>query len=447
MFCSMALPGIRQARRNDSKSCDYGHCMLCPWPLSDPDRVCCRDRGQEEDTMASEEPATIWTRDFSSLCTANLALFMSAHMITPTLPVYLLHIGGSRRDVGYVMAAYTVGAMVMRPVAGALVDRWGRKKTTVVALLLTVIATTLYRFAGDVPLLTAVRCFHGLAFGMVGTAIGTMVIDILPVGRFSEGIGYFGLTSSFSMAITPMIAFWLIHHYGFPILFLAVVILTMLSLSSSLLVQSRHDHAGDAPEIGLPGPPRSILTGLMEKAALPASGVMFFISVVFGAVMSFIALYAAEQGITNIGPFFTALALVMLVTRPLSGRWADRGGADKILLAAHLAVFFGLVTVGLSHTMGGFILTGALLGTGFGFFIPTLQALAVRYVPVNRRGAATGTYMISIDLGIGLGTILWGHVAETAGYRAMFFANLIPLALAGLIFYLFIHSQRPGRPE
>ena len=397
--------------------------------------------------MTPEKPATIWTRDFISLCTANLALFMSAHMITPTLPVYLLHIGGSRRDVGYVMASYTVGAMVMRPIAGALVDRWGRKKTTILALLLAVIATALYSVAGDISLLTAVRGFHGLAFGMVGTAIGTMVIDTLPATRFSEGIGYFGLTSSFSMAITPMIGFWLIHRFGFPILFLMVMLLAVLSLSSSLLVRSGHDPAGDPPNIDLPVSPRPILTGLLEKAALPASGVMFSISVVFGAVMSFIALYAAEQGITNIGPFFTAFALVMLVTRPLSGRWADRGGAVRILLIAHLALLLGLVTVGLSHTMGGFILTGVLLGTGFGFFIPTLQALAVRYVPVNRRGAATGTYMISIDLGIGLGTILWGYVAEAAGYRAMFFANLIPIALAGVIFYRFIHSRRPACPE
>lgn len=397
--------------------------------------------------MISEKTTTIWTRDFTSLCSANLALFMSSHMLTPTLPVYLLHIGGSRKDVGYVMAAYTIGAMIMRPVAGTLVDRWGRKKTSILALLLAVIATALYRYAGDVPLLTAVRGFHGLAFGMVGTAIGTMVIDTLPAARFSEGIGYFGLTSSFSMAITPMIGFWLIHRFGFSMLFFTVLMLAILSLSSSLLVRSTHDTAGGPPGGGPPGPSGGILPGLLEKTALPASGVMFSISLVFGAVMSFIALYAAEQGITNIGPFFTALALVMLVTRPLSGRWADRGGAIRILLIAHLAVFLGLVTVGLSHTMGGFILTGALLGTGFGFFIPTLQALAVRYVPANRRGAATGTYMISIDLGIGLGTILWGHVAEAAGYRAMFFANLIPLALAGAIFYRFIHSRPPASQE
>lgn len=96
-------------------------------------------------------------------------------------------------------------------------------------------------------------------------------------------------------------------------LFLAVVMLAVLSLGSSLLVKSAHDPAGDLHGVGPPGPSRRILACLLEKAALPASGVMFSISVVFGAVMSFIALYAAEQGITNIGPFFTALALAGVI--------------------------------------------------------------------------------------------------------------------------------------
>lgn len=383
---------------------------------------------KKEDIMISKAPVSIWTRNFTLLCFANLAVFMSSHALSPTLPVYLVQIGGNQRSVGYVMAAYTIGALIMRPIAGRLVDRRGRKKILIMGLLSALAVTALYRFATDVPLLLVVRCLHGLTYGIIGTAIGTMAADSLPVARFTEGMGYFGLTSSISMAITPMVGFWLVGRSGFPVLFLAVVLMTGLAFCCSMTVTSADDQLC-APA----GPVIKSWTGLLEKSALPASAVMFFVSVVYGAVLSFIALHAVEQGIANIGLFFTANALTMLVTRPLSGRWADRGDVNRVLLIAHLAIFIGMVTVGLSHTIISFFLAGAILGLGFGFFIPTLQALSVRDVPANRRGAATGTFFIAIDLGIGMGTILLGYVAEAAGYQIMFFTTLIPLALAGAI--------------
>jgi len=382
---------------------------------------------------------SIWTRNFVFLCLANLSLFISMHILVPTLPVYLMEIGGAQKDVGFVMAAYTIGAMITRPIAGWLVDEFSRKKTLILGMVMMLSVSLFYRLANDVSLMMVIRIMHGMAFGIVSTAIGTIVADSLPTARLGEGMGYFGLTSSLSMSLAPIIGFGLVGKFGYPMLFLMVIVLTLLTFCCSLTVRSTIVPA-KAPDSAVIG----FWAGLLEKTALPPSEVMFFLAVVYGSLISFISLYAAELGIANIGLFFTSMALTMLISRPIAGRWADNSGPDMVLLIGHLTLFMGMVATGLSHTITGLLLAGAATGLGFGFCMPTLQALAVRHAPADRRGVATATFFIALDLGIGLGTILWGYVAEATGYQIMYFTTLIPIALAGTIYYRLRNSHLPA---
>lgn len=408
-----------------------------------PDEL--ENRQQPEDRREMEPPASIWTRNFILLCLSNLMMFMSMHLLLPTLPVYLLEIGGAQKDVGYVMGAYTICAMATRPITGWLVDSYGRKRIMIFGMVMLLACSTLYKLATSVSLLMMIRGSHGMAFGIVSTAVGTIVADSLPAARLGEGMGYFGLTTSLSMSLAPIIGFWLVEKSGYSALFIAVAILALLAFFCSLSLPAAHlpIRTSDSSMTG-------IWSNLLEKTALPASGVMFFLAVVYGSVLSFISLYAVELGITNIGLFFTALALSMLVSRPVSGRWTDHNGTNIVLLIGHLTLLIGMGAIVLSHTIMGFLLAGTALGIGFGFCISTLQALSVRHAPTHRRGAATATFFVSFDLGIGLGTVFWGYLAEATSYQVMYLATLIPLALAGAIYYRHrdcrppVYCQKPG---
>jgi MFS family permease len=187
------------------------------------------------------------------------------------------------------------------------------------------------------------------------------------------------------------------------------------------------------------------LSNLLEKKALLPSAVMFLLSLVNGSMVYYIALYAADLHIGNIGPFFAVSALFTIISRPVTGRWADQGHAVAVILIGFLSLSVGMIGVGLSHTMAGFLPAGALVGLGFGFSMPTLQAFAVRHVPPGRRGAATGTYYASFDMGIGMGAMVWGFTAAASGYQTMYFTTLIPLALAVAVYCTF--KDRMGSPN
>jgi MFS family permease len=378
---------------------------------------------------------TIWTKNFTLLCLANIALFMSMQVLLPTLPVYLFLLGGSHQEVGYAMGAFTICSMLMSPFAGYLVDSWGRKRIITLGLCLVLAVTTLYRLATLPILIIITRGLHGLAFGLVGTAVGTLVADSLPMSRLSEGMGYFGLTTSLSMTVAPIIGFWLADTYGYSMLFLWVIGVSFLALILSIPVRG-----AKIPLLASSRDTGGISSRLVEKSALPASAVMLLLCSVYGSVLSFIALYASDSGISNIGFFFTAMAISMLISRPLSGRWADQGGSNTVLWIGHLAITAGLIIIVLSHSILELMWAAAIFGFGFGFCMPTLQAFSVRFAPAHRRGAATATFFIALDLGIGLGTIIWGYVAAASNYQIMYLSALLPVLLA-LILYQILRSR------
>jgi MFS family permease len=375
----------------------------------------------------------MWTKNFFLLCVANLSLFVSLLLLLPTLPLYLITIGGTQRDVGYVMGTYTLGAMLMRSVAGWLLDRYGRKKIMIAGLMMMLTVTILYRLAArNVPSVMAIRALHGLTFGLAGTAIATIVADSLPAARLGEGIGYFGLTSTLSMALAPMIGLWLVGRFGYPALFMMVSVTALLTLFCSMPVRSAYVRVRtDGGSVG------QTLANLLEKTALLPSLITFFLSFMNGAVMYFIAVYASDLGVRNIGLFFAASSLTMVISRPIGGRWADHGGISKVILIGLLSLATGMAAIGLSRTIIGFLVAGTFNGFGFGFCAPALQALAVRHAPPNRWGAATGTYYAAFDMGYGVGAFVWGFVTEAIGYQAMYFTTLIPLGLAGALYYRF----------
>jgi MFS family permease len=364
-------------------------------------------------------------------------MLVSVQLLLPTLPLYLLSIGGTQGEVGVAMSTYTIGAMVMRGFGGWLSDRYGKKRIMMAGFFAMLVVSVLYWAAHSVGSVAVVRCLQGIAFGMGGTAISALAADCLPKARMAEGMGYYGLSVPLANGLGPMIGIWIIGRFDYPTLFFSSSALLVITLLFGVPVSSA------TPPTPAPRRAALVLSNMFDRAAVLPSVVMGLVSFVNGSLIYFIALYAAELHIVNVGLFFAANALFMAISRPLTGRWADRGGAN-IVIAIGIGCFVaGMVITGAAQSVKGLLVAGALVGLAQGFSIPTLQALCVRDAPPDRRGAATGTFYAAFDMGFGVGAIVWGLVAQGIGYRSMYFTAVVPLAAAGAIYYWYI--ARPGR--
>lgn len=383
---------------------------------------------------AIEEHSTdaLWTRDFVIIFLVNLFIFVSFQMLLPTLPVYAKHLGGQETAMGMIIGVFTVSALLVRPFVGQVLDSSGRRGPLLLGLAVFMLSVLAYNWAFSIIALLAFRFLHGFGWGIISTAAGTVATDLIPRKRLGEGMGYFGLTSTISMAIAPVIGLYILNRAGFPTLFYISTILSFIALVLAVLIRY--------PRVENKGQSGRGVKALIEPKAIRPSVSLLLVATTYGAVVSFIAIYAGQQGITNIGIFFTVYALALTVTRPLSGILADRRGFDVAVLPGMVLIIAAMLVLSQAQQLWMFLLAGVLYGVGFGGMMPSLQALAVKDVIPARRGAANSTFFSAFDLGIGLGAVMWGAVAQATSYAVMYQLSAIPGVLA-LISYLVLKDK------
>lgn len=382
----------------------------------------------ENKQVALTEP--LWTKDFITICLANLAIFLGFQVIMPTIPLYVAELGGSESIVGLVIGVFTISAVIVRPLAGRALDTYGRKPLFLMGLAVMALTTLAYNWASTVVVLLALRLIHGVGWGAGTTASGTIAADVVPKSRLGEGMGYFGLASTLSMAVAPALGLYIVIHYNFTTLFYLATGLTVIALAISLGLKTANIQQPHQDE-KVKG-----LAGMFEPKAYRPSLVIFFVTTTYGAMVSFIALYAAQRGIANIGIYFTVYAVVLSITRPVLGMVLDRKGYDIVVIPGLVLIALGVVILGLAQDLTMFLVAAVVYAAGFGAVHPSMQAMTVRNVPPHRRGAANGTFFSSFDLGIGIGSVIWGAVAQVLGYSTMYILASIPVGIALLVYLL-----------
>lgn len=346
----------------------------------------------------------------------------------PVLPLYVESLGIGQELIGLIAGVFTISAVLVRPPVGYGLDRYGRRGIYLVGLVLFVVTVFSYRWAVSVTWLIGLRLLQGLGWGASTTAAGTIVADVLPSARRAEGMGYYGVFPTLAMAVAPTLGLAMAGRYPFTLIFVIASALGLLALLlatqiSSRLIPDRHE------------PQPFSWANLAEPKAFKPGMVMFFLTLCYGGVVTFIALYAEQRGIDNIGPYFAAYAVSLMIIRPLAGRIADTRGHDPVVIPGIVAVAIAMVVLALADGWGLFLLAGFLNGLGMGLAQPSLQAITIDGVAPQRRGAANATFFITFDLGIGIGSMLWGVVAAQWGYPAMY-VGAAGTALVGLAIYI-----------
>ncbi len=357
----------------------------------------------------------LWTKNFLLIMATNLVVFLGFQIIMPIMPLYIQSLGVNESLIGIVTGAFTLTGVFICPFAGRILDERGRLPIYMLGLAICALSIFSYSLANTVFLLLMFRLIHGLGWGVATTGAGTIASDLIPRPRLGEGMGYYGLTTVFAMAIAPSIGLQLIHYTSYHNIFLLSGTITIGALLLALPIrippmEKKPEQKGS----------------LFEKTAYRPAVAIFFITLTYGAVVTFLAIYTTQLGIANIGPFFTVYAITLLAVRPLSGKLADKKGDSIVIIPGILALIIAMLLLAFAKTLPVFLLAGFVYGVGFGATNPALQALAVRKVDPSRRGAANSTYMNGFDLGIGLGAVIWGLISSATSYSFMYVLTVIP---------------------
>lgn len=373
------------------------------------------------------------TPSYCFIIGANFLLFFGFWLLMPVLPFYLQEVfGASKAEIGIVLSCYTMAALCIRPFSGYLLDTFARKPLYLLAYFIFTAIFGGYLLAGTLTLFILFRVVHGVSFGMVTVGGNTIVIDIMPSSRRGEGLGYYGLANNISMSIGPMSGLFL-HDAGasYPIIFCCSLGACAAGLLCASAVKTPYKPSVRREALSLD---RFILL-----KGIPAGVTLLLLSIPYGMTTNYVAMYARQIGITApTGFFFTFMALGMAVSRLFSGRLVDRGKITQVIKAGLYLVigsFFllsacvYLIQWDLQVCTTAFFAVATLLGVGFGMMFPAYNTLFVNLAPNNQRGTATSTYLTSWDVGIGIGMVAGGYIAEVSSFdKAYLFGACLTVA-------------------
>lgn len=355
------------------------------------------------------------------------------YFLLPTLPVYAVNaLDANNNQVGYIIGVYSLSALLIRPIAGWLLDAYGRRTIYIVALVLFTMLMATYHLSYTFFILLVIRVFHGFTWGVITTGGSTIATDIVPEERRGEGIGYFGMAMTFAVALAPYIGDQIMGQNNFSNLFTISTIVAVAALILTIFVKMPKVSTGET---------KIQLSKMFDKRVNRIAVVMFTGAFPFAAIISFIRIYSDEKGINQGALFFIFLALGVVLVRLFVGKVMDKHGPSTLVAIALILTVIGLVWIRYIDSFWPLMMAALILGFGNGIVMPTVQTMAMNMVPIERRGAANATFFSSVDLGIGAGSIALGYVAEYYGISMMFFICGIIILFPLMFYFLFVRKH------
>ena len=377
----------------------------------------------------------LWTKDFLIVSLINFTITLIFFLLMVTIAGYAVeHFGASTSTAGLVSSIFIIGTLIGRLGAGRIIGDWGSKKTLFCGLLLFMLSTMSYFFAVNLTLLMLNRLVQGIALGVASTATGTIIAQILPSQRRGEGIGYYSLSAILATAIGPFVGILLTQLFeDFRMIFAVDSVLAIICFLMYFIVT-------------VPAAPKKAkemvektsfkLSNFIEMRAVPIAFVGLVIGFAYSGVMSFMTFYAKELDLVTAGSyFFIIYAIVILATRPFTGKLLDSRGANIVIYPCLVIFAIGMYAFSSATNSVVFLLAAACIGIGYGNFNSVAQAIAIKVTPNERLGLATSTYFILYDLGLGVGPYFLGFFVPTMGYSAIFFAMVFVISLSIFLYY------------
>lgn len=408
------------------------------------------DLGIKNDIIDLEVAVTLkqtklWTKDFIILSSTSFFISLVYFLLMTTLAVYAIgQFNASESMAGLAASIFVIGAVCSRLFTGRYIETIGRKKVLYGGVLLFFVATLFYFIVTNIYLLLLVRFIHGTAFGISTTALATIVMDIIPKERRGEGVGYFSLSNTLATSIGPFLGLYISQHGDFSTIFIVCSILGMINVIISLFSKVPPAAVSDDPHGSSKG---FKLSSFFEKKAVPISLMITIMGFVYSGILSFITAYATEIHLIEAASFFFLVySIVLLISRPFTGKLLDKKGDNFVIYPAIISFAIGLLILSQSYNSFAFLLASVFIALGFGTMQSCFQVIAVKESPPNRIGLATSTFLICMDLGVGIGPFLLGSMIPLLGFRGLYLTSAIVVILC-IFLYFTLHGKKPGAKQ
>jgi len=385
--------------------------------------------------MTANQLEPIWTRTFVILCLAEFLGYAHNALLTPTLPLYVTHLGGSPFLVGIILAAFSVTSVFLRPFIGYWADYWSYIGVLALGTFVMGLSILLYL----IPLLEMfilANALRGIGWAGLNTGGYALLAHNAPNTRRGEAAGFYGGFQSMPHVIFPAVALWIINapSGGFnPVIFSSAA-LAFFGAGFTLVLKhpAVQASANARPTLRVrQGPLR--LSTFVDRNVLIASSLLLCLHLPFPTTAAFLVLYTREIGIEGVGWYFIATGSTQVLSRPILGLVSDRIGRARTVATACVLEMIGLTLILLAPGLSIIITGGVLYAVGTAMGTASTMAMAIDRAQPERRGVTMATFSTALPASMGIGALVAGTIVAISNYTWMFVAAIAMVAVGLLI--------------
>ena len=392
------------------------------------------------DSQINIQKEKLFNTGFITITTINFIVFLIYYcFVVITAKFATSELGASPAQAGFAAGIYIIGTLIARLYIGKKLELIGRKQMLRFGAIIYLVTTIAYLISTNIIILDTVRFLNGFAYGTISTAANAIVTAYIPKSRNGEGINYYGLSTSLAAAIGPFIGILLLPIVGFKSVIILAIVLSVLVTVACYLFPVQNIELTDEHRETLNS---WALNTFIEYKVLFISIVAFLIGLSYSSVLGFLSIYADNLGLSTAGAFFFVVyALIITFTRPFAGQIFDAKGENAVMYPSFIFLAIGLLTLSFTTSSSVLLLSGALIGLGYGTFMSNGQAVCLKLVDSSKVSIALSTYFIGLDLGLGFGPYALGTVHSFLSYSGIYVLCAVLTVAVAILYAIFYKGK------
>jgi MFS family permease len=356
------------------------------------------------------------------------------HAFTASIPLALDRAGRPDADIGAIVGLAALVQIPSALIGGTLIDRFGSMRLVLVGGFSYLAATVFLLLPSLSPQTStlefvAARVLQGFGFGMVMPAALSFVPRLVPVARRGMALATASTSHNLTLVVLPPLSVIVLDRAGLSgvslVAFALVVVALVLCFarpfnSRASGEDAEHQHA------------RRVLGFAFRRSWIAPLAIIGLFDVHWGVVTAYLPQRAEAAG-ADIGLFFAADGLLVLLTRLPAGWLADRLPSSWQVVAGVVLTFVGIGLVLAPPTTLTLVIAGALTGAGAALIIVPINLALVRRSNDADRGSAFALFSAVFASGVALGSIGTSPLIGVVGYEALLMASLVSLVASAVV--------------